>query len=390
MRGEAALVDPICGALGSLGERMATSPHRSQHGDGVASTRAQMEEARGKLDISEEEATPLAIDDLEEGAEQKWLIAGKVLYRNLYHIQTISNALRPAWGNPRGLVFRPLGENMFVAEFEPKRDRDRVWDGSPWHLSKNAIILSEFEECMKPSELCFDKLQVWIRILNLPFNLRNSLWGLRIARQLDEKASHAQIDPVGGYLRARITIDVTKPLRRWVVVDSTRRQCRDWYDVVYEQIPHFCFSCGRLGHADLMCPSPGTRDENGALPFKPSLRAQDDWRKANSGDSSSKDNQESQSSRRESKNSSTQKENEKEVTSPVKKSNFQNKRRGGPQKQIYQRVEYPSLPAPMENVAGNELAVVVGRSREEVTDSGVDNLSMGRETKKEKTNSAKL
>jgi hypothetical protein len=138
-----------------------------------------MEEVLGRLDISEEEATPLVINDLEEeGAPPKWLLAGKVLYHKLFHIQTITNALRPAWGNPRGLVLRPLGENMFVAKFETKRDRDRVWEGSPWHISKHAVILEEFEEHMQPSELKFDKLQIWARVLNLPYNLRNDTWGL--------------------------------------------------------------------------------------------------------------------------------------------------------------------------------------------------------------------
>ncbi|KAI4965416.1 hypothetical protein ZWY2020_054654 [Hordeum vulgare] len=53
------------------GERQrsgALSPHSAQ---------AQMEEALGKLDISEEEATQLIIDDSDEGSPQKWLIAGK-------------------------------------------------------------------------------------------------------------------------------------------------------------------------------------------------------------------------------------------------------------------------------------------------------------------------
>ncbi|KAE8815832.1 BEACH domain-containing protein lvsC [Hordeum vulgare] len=121
--------------------------------------RAQMEEALGKLDISEEEATPLIIDDTDEGLAPKWLLAGKVLYQNLLHIQTITNALRPTWGNPKGLTFRSLGENMFAAEFDTKRDRDRVWDGSPWHISKHAVILKDFEPHIQPSELKFDRLQ---------------------------------------------------------------------------------------------------------------------------------------------------------------------------------------------------------------------------------------
>ena len=59
--------------------------------------RNKLEEAIGKLNISEEEATPLILDDHVEGAPARWLVAGKILHRNLFHIQTITNALRPAW-----------------------------------------------------------------------------------------------------------------------------------------------------------------------------------------------------------------------------------------------------------------------------------------------------
>jgi hypothetical protein len=243
------------------------------------SARARLEEELGKLDITNEEATPLVVDDREEEADWKWMLAGKVLYRNVFHIQTISSALRPVWGDPRGLMFQSVGENMFVAEFATQRDRDHVWAGSPWHVSKNAVILSEFEDCMKPSELKFGRLQLWARIKNLHFNLREKKWWLPIAHQIDKTTKDVQFDDVGGFLRARVTVQIANPLRRWILIDSARRKCRDMYEVQYEQIPHFCFSCGRIGHADLLCPSPGSRDSNGNLPFGKDLRAPDDWRR---------------------------------------------------------------------------------------------------------------
>ncbi|KAI4967647.1 hypothetical protein ZWY2020_028184 [Hordeum vulgare] len=129
-----------------------SSTGKEQQRSGVLSPRsaqAQMEEALGKLDISEEEATPLS-------------------------------ALRPAWGNPKGLIFQSLGENTFAAEFESKRDRSSV-GGSPWHIDKHAVILQNFEEQMQPSELSFDRLPVWVPVVNLPYNLRNNKWGLAIA-----------------------------------------------------------------------------------------------------------------------------------------------------------------------------------------------------------------
>lgn len=101
---------------------------------------------------------------------------------------------------------------MFVAEFANQRDQDRVWEGSPWHVSKNAVILSEFDECMRPSELRLDRLQLWARVVNLPFNLQDDKLSEEIAKQIDKQATCVLFDHVNGYLRARVTVDVSKPL----------------------------------------------------------------------------------------------------------------------------------------------------------------------------------
>lgn len=99
---------------------MVTSSGDADASSGAAAreARARLKEALGKLGITDEEVTPLVMDDMEDGKPEKWLLAGKVLHRHLFHIQTIASALRPAWGNPRGLQFRSMGENTFVAEFE--------------------------------------------------------------------------------------------------------------------------------------------------------------------------------------------------------------------------------------------------------------------------------
>ena len=60
------------------------SGERSDPQAGCAARR-KLEEALGKLDISEEEATPLILGDHIEGRPEKWLLAGKVLYRNYMH-----------------------------------------------------------------------------------------------------------------------------------------------------------------------------------------------------------------------------------------------------------------------------------------------------------------
>jgi hypothetical protein len=169
----------------------------------------------------------------------------------------------------------------------------------------------------------------------LPFNLRDKKWWLPIAQQIDKWTKEVQFDHVGGFLRARVTVDVANPLRRCIRIDSARRQKVDTYEVQYEQIPHFCFSCGRLGHSDLLCPSPGTRDANGDLPFGKSLRATDERRRYSEG--STGEHSFSQKDKTETRGSSNVKEAGVEATSPLKPKSI-NKRKAGAHTHTYRRV----------------------------------------------------
>ena len=60
------------------------------------SASVQMDEALMRLEIFEEKATLLVINDLEEEGDLKWLLAVKVLHRTLLHVQTIFIVLRLA------------------------------------------------------------------------------------------------------------------------------------------------------------------------------------------------------------------------------------------------------------------------------------------------------
>jgi len=86
---------------------------------------------------------------------------------------------------------------------------------------------------------------------------------------------------VGKDLRARVIISLKDPLPRGISVFSSTRQRKEWYDVVYERLPFFCFSCGIIGHSEINCPKPAPRDEKGCLPYSEKLRAPEEKRLKN-------------------------------------------------------------------------------------------------------------
>jgi hypothetical protein len=120
-----------------------------------------VEDLLRRMNLTQKEKQSVVIEDLEEEEDgPKWALVGKILNkRKIYHVTTISDALRPAWGNPRGLEFRSVGDNVFVATLETKRDRDRIWEGAPWAVGKHAVVLEFFNINSKPADLKFDRIR---------------------------------------------------------------------------------------------------------------------------------------------------------------------------------------------------------------------------------------
>lgn len=82
----------------------------------------------------------------------------------------------------------------------------------------------------------------------------------------DGKASSA-------FLRARVAIEVDKPLRRGVLLCMSKAEEPRWFAVQYEKLPFYCFACGVMGHSEVECHHPVHRNDEGKLPYDVQLRA---------------------------------------------------------------------------------------------------------------------
>ena len=118
--------------------------------------------------------------------------------------------------------------------------------------------------------MVFNELPVWARIMKLGYELMNAERAAPIAARLGT-VERMDVDENGkawgSYLRVRVSIDATEPIMRCVSVFSKKKNMLLQYDVMYEKLPMFCFSCGHLGHSSLLCPNPAERDVDGKLPY---------------------------------------------------------------------------------------------------------------------------
>jgi hypothetical protein len=169
-----------------------------------------------------------------------------------------------------------------VAEFNFKQDLERALGGSPWLVGKHAVILREYDESLKPSEIRFDRMEIWARIIDLPLGWMNKHRGERamaligIVKKMDvDKEGKAS----GPYLRGRVAIEVSKPIRRGVLLKTRKDVAAEWFDVEYEKLPFFCSACGIMGHSHLDCDKPLVRNADGKLSYEAKLRVHDPKKK---------------------------------------------------------------------------------------------------------------
>uniref|UniRef100_A0A8I6X8A5 CCHC-type domain-containing protein n=1 Tax=Hordeum vulgare subsp. vulgare TaxID=112509 RepID=A0A8I6X8A5_HORVV len=143
-------------------------------------------------------------------------------------------------------------------------------EGSPWRVGKHAVLLKFFDADISPVDVVFDRLAIWARIIKLPTRLMRAARGLEIAKPIGN-VIRVEADDLGRcwgpYMRIRVEVVVQKPLLRYVTVISSRLQSSAAYEVQYEHLPMYCFSCGLLGHSAKGCANPADRDENGDLPY---------------------------------------------------------------------------------------------------------------------------
>ncbi|KAK3132103.1 hypothetical protein QOZ80_6AG0515850 [Eleusine coracana subsp. coracana] len=192
---------------------------------------------RLNLTAEEEEIVDFSDGEEDQGSMHvEWALVGKVLSPGTLHVSTIGSAMKPAWGNPMGLKFRSIGEkcaNLFVAEFGCMQDRDRVLAGSPWVVGKYSVLLQQYDERLSAAEISFVSMEIWARILNLPLGWMNRKRGFRAMSLLGEvKIMDVDKDDKAGgaYLRARVSIDLRKPIRRGVLLQMSKLEEPRWFD----------------------------------------------------------------------------------------------------------------------------------------------------------------
>lgn len=152
----------------------------------------------------------------------------------------------------------------------------RVMEDGPWSFEQNLLILKRLEPNVSPLEADLTSTEFWIQAHNVPANFITEKVATVIGSSLGElmAVDHKNFDGTWKqFLRVRVLIDITKPLKRKMKMKKNGGECF-WIEFKYERLPNFCFLCGIIGHTERFCFKhfEGVNEET-ERPYGPWLRA---------------------------------------------------------------------------------------------------------------------
>jgi hypothetical protein len=112
------------------------------------------------------------------------------------------------------------------------------------------VLVAHYDGLLRPLEIRFRSIDLWVRLYDLPAAMMKPSIVQRLGGQLGEVLKFDRRFP--WYLRIRVRYSLGKPLRPSLAV-KVKGRGEMVIALKYENVPHFCFSCGQIGHAAANC-----------------------------------------------------------------------------------------------------------------------------------------
>jgi hypothetical protein len=187
----------------------------------------------------------------------EWHAVGKVPSEKPISSEGIQQTLGRIWCADRGMIYKEMGDNLFLFHFNHQSGERRALEDGPWMAGHSLLVMVKYDgKCMLES-MEFNHILIWIRVSGLPMGMMNKkvaeIIGEDIGQFLDVDAEENG-SAASRYLRIKVRIDIHQPLRRGVTIEiEGEEEEKRWCPKEYEFLPKFCYSCGIIGHTDMMC-----------------------------------------------------------------------------------------------------------------------------------------
>ncbi|XP_074355882.1 uncharacterized protein LOC141695542 [Apium graveolens] len=224
----------------------------SSHGKNLVESYANM-----SLNSDEEEG--LVLEDIPDNEVKEGLercLVGCFVTSRKINFTAIQDTLASIWRPVKGVFMEETNRiNMFLFKFFHDRDMQRVLEDGPWTFNQQVLLIKKFNADEQLKDVQLSELYMWIQVFDVPVGFKSESVLKSIGNFLGKFMESDARNFKGmfrDYLRIRVAIDISRPLKSQMHIKKPRREWL-WIKFKYERLPSFCFYCGKIGHTEKFC-----------------------------------------------------------------------------------------------------------------------------------------
>lgn len=113
-----------------------------------------------------------------------------------------------------------VGSNLFQFKFQSEFEMTRILRDSPSTFDNQRLMLQRWKKGMNVGNVQMDYASLWVQIWGAPFDMVSPQVATEVGSRLgvvEEVERRRRQDDLNFFMRVRVALPVTKPLRRWGV-----------------------------------------------------------------------------------------------------------------------------------------------------------------------------
>ncbi|XP_050281916.1 uncharacterized protein LOC126722818 [Quercus robur] len=187
------------------------------------------------LTLSDVEGSNLQIK--EEEAVTDFVLAAKFLTKRALNFDAIAKTFTPLWRSKNGFKIKKEGDQVILFTFDNREEIDQILEAESWSFDKHLMVLQRYDRETD--------------VHDIPIRFRTRKVAEKICGTIGtvHEPAEGTITEGDGFIRVRVTIDMSQPLSRGRVI-SLESGKELWVSFKYERLSNLCYWCGSLMHDD--------------------------------------------------------------------------------------------------------------------------------------------
>jgi hypothetical protein len=208
-------------------------------------------------------------------ADPNLRLVGRFLTNRPIRSYMMMEKIKTFWNPVKGVDIHETEPGLFTFQFNHHLDMNRILKKGPWYFDNHLLVLDVMPKEGTSHNINLQFVPFWIQVHDLPTGLMSEKVGQDVANfigeflEYDAKNNSNFLRP---YMRIRVLLDVTKPLKRQKKIKKPGG-VSSYIRFKYERLGNYCYFCGLLGHIEDFCEKLyDLQEDDGTRLWGPDLR----------------------------------------------------------------------------------------------------------------------